>query len=405
MNHRKTTAAFFLVSSLFLASSPAVAQTGNPTAQAGVHFRGGVAAFTRGEYSVALSEFQSAYRIAPHHAVRVNIANCYMHLGRPIDALNHFESFLSEAAVAGPINRTQRAEVDSQIAELRHQVGEVQVRIEPTSVRDPIVVVDGQTADARGLVRMMPGRHTVEVSADGFSAGRQDVTVTAGQQSTVAILLRPSSAGAATTTVAATTTTATAATTAATTNAVATSTNTTTSPRVEPGPTTTTATGTASISTNNSTGTTSTGTSTDNQTQEPLGTGLVVGPPPNTRRGPPLGLLIGSAVGTGVVAIGWGVFGGLSIGANGEFNRYARQVETNGSITPTEMSAASAAASRARTFALVSDVMLGLTIAGAAATTVLFIVTPRGAAQEQPRVALVPVVSPQSVGLSLGGTL
>lgn len=372
--------------------------------QARTHFRAGVDAFTRGEYSVALSEFQSAYRIAPHHAVRVNIANCYMHLGRPIDALNHFESFLSEAAAAGPIQPRQRQEVDSQIAELRHQVGEVQVRIEPSTVRDPIVIVDGQTADARGMVRMMPGRHTVEVTADGFAPGRQDVTVTAGEQSTVAILLRPPAA--ATPTIApttnTTTTTAAANTANSATNTVATTTRqntTTTTTSVEVPPNTTTSTGTNTTAQNTTTGTGTSGAG------EPIGSGLVVTPPPS-RRGPPRALLYASAAATGAFALGWGISGGLAISANGEFNRYANQVQTSGQLNATDMQAATGAASRARTFALVSDVMLGLTIAGAAATVVLFVVTPRGAAAETPpQVAFAPMVAPNVVGLSVGGNL
>jgi hypothetical protein len=118
-------------------------------------------------------------------------------------------------------------------------------------------------------------------------------------------------------------------------------------------------------------------------------------------------LLIGSAAATGVFAISWGVFGGLALSANGEFNRYARQVESNGSLNAMDMQAATAASSRARTFALVSDVMLGLTVAGAAATAVLFVVTPRGAAraQEQPVVAVAPMVNSNTAGLLVGGSL
>ena len=165
------------LSAAAIAVIPCVAAAQTPPSaaarqEAGRHFRAGVQSYERGDYAAALAEFQRAYRIAPHHSVRVNIANCFLHLGRPIDALNHFESFIAEATSAGGIPPQQRREVESQISELRGQIAEVSVRIDPSSVRDPIITVDGQTANASGVVRMMSGRHVIEVTADGFASGR-----------------------------------------------------------------------------------------------------------------------------------------------------------------------------------------------------------------------------------------
>ncbi len=392
------------LASLCVVAAPSVARA-QPSAsarqEAGRHFRAGVGAYQSGDYATALGEFQSAYRIAPHHSVRVNIANCFMHLGRPIDALNHFESFISEATTAGGLAAAQRREVETQISELRGQVGEVQVRIEPASVRDPIISVDGQPANASGVIRMMPGRHTIEVTADGFATGRQEFVASAGQRAEVSITLRPPTAAVVSTgagsTAASTTTagssTAGASTTAATTTAVAT----TTQPNTGTTTDTTTATSTGPNATVGATG------ATGSSTGPEVGAGNDVVGPTDRRRGLPLPVFIGAAAGTGAVAIAWGVFGGLAMSANGEFNTIARRVET-GAAQPNDVRTGEQAASRARTFAAVSDVMMGLTIAGAVATTVIAINTQwrRPAAE---RVYIAPSVHLAGAGVMVGGSL
>ncbi|MBL8682976.1 MAG: hypothetical protein JNK05_27665 [Myxococcales bacterium] len=371
--------------------------------EAGRHFRAGVSAYQTGDYSTALGEFQSAYRIAPHHSVRVNIANCFMHIGRPIDALNHFESFIAEATTAGGLAAQQRREVEAQITELRGQVAEVQVRIEPASARDPIITVDGQPANASGVVRMMPGRHTIEVTADGFATARQDFVASAGQRADVPIALRPPAASTATTTTGASATTSTSGTTtttAATGTVATTTTATTTTTGATGGENTTTSTGPNTSMTTNAGGTGATGASTGGPT---LVAGNDIVGPTERRRGLPLPVFIGAAAGTGAVAIAWGVFGGLAMGANGEFNTIARRIEM-GTAQPDDVRAGESAASRARTFALVSDVMMGVTIAGAVATTVIAINT-QWSAPARNRVVLTPAVHMAGAGIALGGSL
>src|SRR6478609_6664356 len=76
--------AWIVASSLcvpFVAQSPAAfaqhAPDGATRARARQNFQTGVAAYQRGDFSVALEAFLTAYRLAPHPTVRVNIANCY----------------------------------------------------------------------------------------------------------------------------------------------------------------------------------------------------------------------------------------------------------------------------------------------------------------------------------------
>ncbi|MDP3276544.1 MAG: tetratricopeptide repeat protein [Deltaproteobacteria bacterium] len=373
---------------------PAQAQvTAAQRTEAGRHFRAGVDLFARGDFSAALADFQSAYRIAPHHLVRVNIANCYLRLSRPIDALNHFEHFLTEGAAAGPLDPQRRREVETQIAELRGQIAEVQVRIEPSSARDPIVMVDGQTANSQGVVRMMPGRHTVDVTADGFGPGHLELQVTAGQRSESVVALRAPVVAPVAAPVVAVGTPATG------TPVVSTPVVATATPAA--------GTGGATVGTQGAAGAGGAPVGAGGAVEPPgtggeLGSGLVTGPV-DSGRGLPPAAFIASAAGTGVLAIGWGVFGGLALSANGEFDTIARRVQS-GTTTTSDRAMAESAASRARTFALVSDVMLGLTIGGAIATGIIGFNT-RWRSAPPPAVLAMPWVSPHGAGLSIGGAL
>jgi hypothetical protein len=61
-----------------------------------------------------------------------------------------------------------------------------------------------------------------------------------------------------------------------------------------------------------------------------------------------------------------------------------------------------AAASDARTFALVTDVMLIASLVGAGATTALFVIA-QGESDQEDTVALVPIVAPGAAGLFASG--
>jgi tetratricopeptide (TPR) repeat protein len=84
---------------------------------------------------------------------------------------------------------------------------------------------------------------------------------------------------------------------------------------------------------------------------------------------------------TGAAAVTAGVTGGLALSK-------ANEAQTKDDE----------AADSARTLALVSDITMGVAVAGAVATVVLFFVEGRSA--ERPRSALLPVIGPGTVGLS-----
>lgn len=369
--------AFFLAMVTIVAAVSVQAQpTPNASARALAReaFRAGVAAYTQGQYARALEHFQRAYQLAPHPSVRVNIANCYLQLHQPVEALTHFEHFLLEARQLDP---SQRTEIERQIAELRRQIAEVRVRIRPEGVHDPIVSVDGRTIPRSEVVRITPGRHTIEVSADGYNTERIEIVATAGMQREVSLQLRaahtiasdsvpsaPPSLG------------------GVQREHPQASTNTTPEPPSEPIPSRT-----SSI-----TSPASFASTTPNETDLAASTSSV------PRRGLPPVLFYTSAVATGVGAVTWGLFGALALSENSTFEDAARRIQRGEGDYTSEYNRGRAAASNARTFALVSDGALVFTVAAAATTAILFVHT-----RFEPPVAASATVDAHGATLSLGG--
>ncbi len=171
---------------LLLLTSGARAQSEADLSRARVEFERGVAAFELGNYEEALASFQTAQRIAPHPNVRVNMANCYEALDRPVEALFHFRRFLEEAGGALP---SQRREVQASVERLAGQVGEVRFQVAPDGA---LVRIDGEEirrAPIVGAVPMSAGRHTVEVRADGFVEVRREFIVLGGEEARVTVVL------------------------------------------------------------------------------------------------------------------------------------------------------------------------------------------------------------------------
>jgi len=145
-------------------------------ARAKALFETGVAAYEAGRYEEALASFQEAFRVRPHPLVRVNIANCYDKLGKPLEALFHFEQFTA-ADIGTP---EQRKEVNAAVERLRKQVGQVVVRVSPDGAM--VTIDDGEQrrtpiVDALSLTA---GKHEIEVKLEGYQTVRRSLQVQGG---------------------------------------------------------------------------------------------------------------------------------------------------------------------------------------------------------------------------------
>lgn len=165
---------------------PAAAQ--DDKAQARALFGDGVSAFDRGDYAAALQSFQGAYRLAPHPAVRVNMANCFEQLGKYVEAAFNYERFLQESGSDVPPE--QRAEVEAAIQRLNGKIGTLFITTEPG---DAALSVDGEpTARVPGTgLKLSAGTHTLRATRPGYVASERMLQVDGGAERSISLSLYP----------------------------------------------------------------------------------------------------------------------------------------------------------------------------------------------------------------------
>lgn len=139
------------------------AATAAQVREARARFKHGAALFKDQDYRAASLEFQRSYELRPHPLTQFNLASCHSHLGRYLEAINHYRRSLeARPRLSAPMRRLARRE----IKRLRGLLGVIRVR---SNVRDAEVWIDGK---ARGegsyvAVRLPGGQHRVEVRAPG----------------------------------------------------------------------------------------------------------------------------------------------------------------------------------------------------------------------------------------------
>ena len=166
-------------------AAPAAGDDTETRARAKALFEAGVASYDAGRYEEALASFQEAFRVRPHPLVRVNIANCYDKLGKPLEALFHFEQFTS-ADVGTP---EQRKEVNAAVERLRKQIGQVVVRVTPDGA---MVTIDGGEQRRTPLVdalSLTAGKHEFEVRLPGYQTVQRSVVVEGGKTAELTVVL------------------------------------------------------------------------------------------------------------------------------------------------------------------------------------------------------------------------
>jgi hypothetical protein len=143
-------------------------------------------AYERGDFENALESFTQAYRLAPHPAVRVNMANCYEQLGRFAEATFNYQRFLEES---GPnVSPEQRVEVEAAIERLRQKFGEVIVDTQPADVS---LSIDGTSAQ-RGLdgrIQLRAGSHLLRATKPGYTSVERAIDVVGGTEQRVLLEL------------------------------------------------------------------------------------------------------------------------------------------------------------------------------------------------------------------------
>jgi len=334
-------------------SGPSVADR----AEARRNFQAGVAAYARREFAAALTSFQTAYRLAPHPTVRVNMANCYVELQRPAEALEHFEQFLAESPAVTP---AQRQVLTRQMRALERQVAQVRLAVSPGDVMGLAVTIDGQTVSTVRPARVSAGHHVVEAFADGFATTRREIDVVAATPMDLALVLeRPTAAPVATPVVTATAP-------VAPTPVVAVPAPTPVVAVLAPTPVVAVPAPTPVVA------------APDAVTAAPAAEPLVVAMPtphPETPRRAVSGRMrpaaffavAGVTVATGVV---WGVSGAMALAARSDYDAAQARLLAGGDRAANLLARQDAQSSMS-TLAVISDVAMGVTLAGLATSVIL----------------------------------
>ena len=412
---------FATVATCTLAASPVSAQEERDRARA--EFQRGVDAYGRSDFQTALDAFQEAYRLSPHPSVRVNIANCYEQLHRPLEALFHFEHFLTEAQRP---SAPQRREVEAAVRRMQQLVGTIAFQVTPDGALVTIDGTDSRRAPVSDPVRVVAGRHQIDILLDGFVSERQVVDVAGGEVERVAVRLsRPgavASAGAgagssaSSSTVASAGTSATVATTAGsggTASAGASSSGGSGAVSASSGASTSAPSSDSQPAAEGSEGSQGAIASDDH--------GDTLAAPHTAPDGPATGgfelttpVLVAGGV-TVAAALGMAITGGVALSANSSFDQHVAVFDDPSQPSDVREQArvdGLGAASDAHTFAAVSDALLVTTVLGAGATAFLFFTTQDGgllddeqapSASRGASVMALPVLDREMIGAVVAG--
>lgn len=174
-----------LAASALVAALSHTAPAGAQTNEARAAFQTGVQAFAEQHFAEALESFRTAYRIRPHPSILVNIANCYLRLNRPQDAISTFERFLNDPTVAP--SAQQRAEIQTALAEARNRLATISVLVFPAGAE---VFLDGDlvgTAPLRRPLQTGPGPHVIEARQPGGGTVQYQARVEGGGTMTLTL--------------------------------------------------------------------------------------------------------------------------------------------------------------------------------------------------------------------------
>jgi hypothetical protein len=169
-----------LVCALVLAfpTSSAGAQIDDETAAAREHFREGLALADRGDWEVALLEFERALVLRDSPAVRVNLAHTLEHLGRLVDALSQ----LDHLEDGGEASRAVTLEAQALRDELTPRIGRIVVAVRGETANTEVQVAGRPIArDAwRSPIAADPGSVTVALRRGESVLDTTEVTVPEG---------------------------------------------------------------------------------------------------------------------------------------------------------------------------------------------------------------------------------
>jgi tetratricopeptide (TPR) repeat protein len=147
----------------------------------------GTTLYESGKYLQALEKFNAAYGVYPSPKLWFNIGKANRDLGRPVESLDAFEKFLSDAPdVSIETSNEARAAVD----ELKRTLGQLRVDCDLPNAE---VSVDGKSVGVTPLpaaVWVVAGRHQVVATLPHGKSALASTDVAAAEASSVQLRLR-----------------------------------------------------------------------------------------------------------------------------------------------------------------------------------------------------------------------
>ena len=143
-------------------------------------------AFAEADDERALALFRRAFELAPHDAVRFNIAVCLERLGRPAEAISEYEA----AARSAQLDEATRARARDQADAVRARVAASDVRAREDRARAADVRARGTPIDAVTIAPAQPSRD--EGLAPGWATWTGVALVAIGGAGIVGFSLRTS---------------------------------------------------------------------------------------------------------------------------------------------------------------------------------------------------------------------
>jgi hypothetical protein len=148
-------------------------------------FRRGEAAYSAGNYDLAIREWTSAYRIDPRPRIQFNLSQAYERLGQLDKAMEALKSFLD----AGDPDDPMYSDANARLSALNQRLALTGVMVQGGAEGGQILVDDkdwGRTPRP-DKINVAPGSHTLIVRWAGRPDFRTSIVVPAGQVVEVAL--------------------------------------------------------------------------------------------------------------------------------------------------------------------------------------------------------------------------
>jgi len=170
-------------------ASPVLAAEKDPKKEAIKLIGLGDKAFKKGDYAGALARYQAAYQVFPSPKIFYAMAKAEEQLARPLDAIAHFEQFLTEAG--NDVNEDLRVDAQVSVQELDKTIAVLTLAVEPDSVTITVDDVEIGVSPLDRPVRLMPGAHKLGFVKNGFRPIERTVELAVGERPVEKITLAP----------------------------------------------------------------------------------------------------------------------------------------------------------------------------------------------------------------------